>query len=160
MDNQIYISQLSASLFFYKLLFEVKKIDVRLNKTLKLKFTLMLFDSVYPTRPSDTVTKYTTYPLSYWWKDYSNGLGSYFATLSYGQQNLAQKCVAFYFLRQNIRLNLFPQIILFYPVLPTPRFKQLSFGGNYSKNPKNLKMYVLNVYFSICKSQDRAINRP
>ena len=84
MDNQIYISQLSASLFFYKLLFEVKKIDVRLNKTLKLKFTLMLFDSVYPTRPSDTVTKYTTYPLSYWWKDYSNGLGSYFATLLYG----------------------------------------------------------------------------
>ena len=84
MDNQINISQLSSSLFFYKLLFEVKKIDVRLNKTLKLEFILMLFDSVYPTRPSDTVTKYTTYPLSYWWKDYSNGLGSYFATLSYG----------------------------------------------------------------------------
>ena len=56
MDNQIYISLLNASLFFYKLLFEVKKIDVRLNKTLKLKFILMLFDSVYPTRPSDTVT--------------------------------------------------------------------------------------------------------
>ena len=61
MDNQIYISLLSASLFFYKLLFEVEKIDVRLNKTLKLKFILMLFDSVYPTRPSDTVTKYTVY---------------------------------------------------------------------------------------------------
>ena len=84
MGNQIYISQLSTSLCFYKLLFEVKKIDVRLNKTLKLKFILMLFDSVYPTRPSDTVTKYTIYPLSYWWKDYSNGLGSYFATFSYG----------------------------------------------------------------------------
>ena len=61
MDNQIYISQLSTSLRFYKLLFEVKKIDVRLNKTLKLTFILMLFDSVYPTRPSDTVTKYTIY---------------------------------------------------------------------------------------------------
>ena len=84
MDNQIYISQLSTSLCFYKVLFKVKKIDVRLNKTLKLKFILILFDSVYPTRPSDTVTKYTIYPLSYWWKDYSNGLGSYFATLSYG----------------------------------------------------------------------------
>ena len=59
-------------------------IYIKLNKTLKLKFILMFFDSVYPTRPSDTVTKYTIYPLSYWWKDYSNGLGSYFATLLYG----------------------------------------------------------------------------
>ena len=71
-------------LFFYKLLFEVKKIDVRLNKTLKLKFILMFFESVHPKRPSDTVNNYTNYPMSYWWKDYSNGLGSYFATLSYG----------------------------------------------------------------------------
>ena len=61
-DSQIYISQLSTSLFSYKLLFEVKKIDMSLNKTLKLKFMLMFFDSVYPTCPSDTV------------KDYSNGL--------------------------------------------------------------------------------------
>ena len=53
------ISQLSTSLFFYKLLFEVKKIDVRLNKTFKLNFILMFFDRVYPTRPSDTVTRYT-----------------------------------------------------------------------------------------------------
>ena len=30
-------------------------------ETLKLKFILMFFDSVYPTRPSDTVTKYTIY---------------------------------------------------------------------------------------------------
>ena len=61
MDYQIYISQLSASLFFYKLLFEVKKIDVRLNKILKLNFILMFFDRVYPTRSSDTVTRYTNY---------------------------------------------------------------------------------------------------
>ena len=61
MDNQIYISQLSASLFFYKLLFEVKKIDVRLNKILKLKFVLTFFYSAYPTCPSDTVAKYTIY---------------------------------------------------------------------------------------------------
>ena len=37
MDNRIYISQLSTSLFFHKLLFKVKKIDVRLNKTLEIK---------------------------------------------------------------------------------------------------------------------------
>ena len=61
MNNKIYISQLSTSLFFYKLLFEVKKIDVRLNKILKLNFILMFFDRVYPTRASDTVTRYTIY---------------------------------------------------------------------------------------------------
>ena len=61
MDNQIYISQLIPSLFFNKLLFQAKAIDVRLNKTLKLKFILMFFDCVYPTRPSDNVTKYTIY---------------------------------------------------------------------------------------------------
>ena len=80
MDNQIYKSRFNTSLFSYKLLFEVQKIDARLNKTLKLKLMLMLFDSVYPTRPSNTLTKYTIYPQSYWWEDYSNGLGSYFAT--------------------------------------------------------------------------------
>ena len=99
MDNKIYMSQLSTPFFSYKLLFEVKKIDVRLNKALKLKFILMFFDSVYPTCPSDTVTKYTIYSLSYRWKSHSNGLRSYFAPLSYGYQNLRQKCVAFYILR-------------------------------------------------------------
>ena len=34
---------------------------MKLNKTLKLKFNLMFFDRVYPTRPSDTVAKYTIY---------------------------------------------------------------------------------------------------
>ena len=47
-----------------------KKIDVRLNKTLKLKFMLMFLDSVYPTCLSDTVSKYKICPLSHWWKDY------------------------------------------------------------------------------------------
>ena len=31
------------------------------SETLKLKFTLMFFDSVCPTRPSDTLAKYTVY---------------------------------------------------------------------------------------------------
>ena len=52
-DGQINISQLSTLLFFYKLSFEVKKL-MRLNKTLKLKFILMFFGSVYPKCPSDT----------------------------------------------------------------------------------------------------------
>ena len=61
MDNQIYVSQLSVSLFFYELLFKVKKIDLRLKKTLKLKFKLIFFNSVYPTRLCDTMPKYTIY---------------------------------------------------------------------------------------------------
>ena len=80
-EIHIIIKKVIMFLQFYS---KSKKFDMRLNKTLKLKFMLMLFDSVYPLRPSDTVTKYTIYPLSYWWKDYSNGLGSYFATLLYG----------------------------------------------------------------------------
>ena len=144
MDNQMYISQLNKSFFSYKLLFEFKKIDVRLNKTLKLKF-ILFFDSVNPKRPSDTVTKCTIQPLFYSWKEYSNGLGSYFAPLSYGQKNLAQKCLAF--LKQNIRSSLFLNVLLFYSVLPTPRFKQLLFGGSYSKNPRRLKTYVFGRLF-------------
>ena len=61
MDDQIYTLQVRTSLFFYKLLFEAKKDDVRFNKTFKLKFILVFFDSVYPTRPFDTVTKYIVY---------------------------------------------------------------------------------------------------
>ena len=71
MDNHIYISQLRTSFFFYKLLFEVKKIDLRLNKALKLTFILMFFDSAYPTRPSDTVTK-TKYTIYYLFEFVSN----------------------------------------------------------------------------------------
>ena len=61
MDNQIYTSKLSQFLLFYKLLLEIKNIDLRLTNTVKLKFILVLFDSVYPTRVSDNVTKYTVY---------------------------------------------------------------------------------------------------
>ena len=57
MNNQIYISQLSTSSISYKLIFDFKNIVVRLNS----KFILMFFDSVYPTRSSKTVTKYTIY---------------------------------------------------------------------------------------------------
>ena len=60
-NNKIYTSQLSTTLFFYNLLFKVKKIDVRLDKTLKLNFILMFFDIVYSTSLLDTVTRYTIY---------------------------------------------------------------------------------------------------
>ena len=53
--------RLSFSTTYYS---KSKKIDVRLNKTLKLEFILTFFDDVYLTRPSDTVTKYN--PSSYY----------------------------------------------------------------------------------------------
>ena len=100
MDNQIYVSQLSVSLFFYELSFKVKKIDLRLKKTLKLKFKLIFFNSsIRHVFATPCLSIQFTF-LSYWWKDYSNGLGSYLAALSYGQQNLPQNCLAFYFVRQ------------------------------------------------------------
>ena len=50
MDNQIYISQLRTSLCFYKLLLEVKKIDVRLNKrSLYWCFLIVSIRHVLPT---------------------------------------------------------------------------------------------------------------
>ena len=110
MNNQIYISLLSTSSCFYKVLFRAKKTNARLNKTLKLKFILMLFDSVYPPRPSDTVTKYTVYSPILLVERLFEWYWVLFCYLSYGQQNLAQKCIAFYFLRQNIRSSWFLQI--------------------------------------------------
>ena len=85
MDSQIYISQLSTSLCFYKVLFVGKKIDVRLNKTLKLKslYRSFFIVSIRHVLPTPWLSIQFT-PISYWRKDYSNGLVSYFATLSYG----------------------------------------------------------------------------
>ena len=57
-----------------------------------------------------------------------------------------KKALHFNFLRWNVRSSLFLQILLFYLILPTPRFKQLLFGGSYSENPKNLKHTSLDVY--------------
>ena len=88
MNNQIYISQLSTSLISYKVIFDFKNIVVRLSS----KFILMFFDSVYSTRSSETVTKYTIYPPPppppnptpfYWY-----GLGSYFANKTWLKNTL------------------------------------------------------------------------
>ena len=68
---------------------------MNLNKTLKLKSILMFFDNVYLTALPTPRLSIKPAPLSYWCKNYLNGLGSYLATLSYGQQNLAGRCLAF-----------------------------------------------------------------
>ena len=133
MGNQIYISQLIKSFILHRLFFEVKKFDVRLNEILILKFILFCFDSVYQTRPSDTITQQ-------WKYDYANGLGSFFATLYYTlyQQKPGSKMPCILHFRIEYSLKFVSTNPIFYPVLPTPRFKQLLLGGSYSKNPKKL----------------------
>ena len=65
-----------------------------------------------------------------------------------------------YILFENIRLSSFLQILLFLLVLSTPRLKKLLLGGSCSKNPEILKCKSFDVYFSICRSQNRAIIQP
>ena len=131
---------------------------MRLNKTLKLKFILMFFDSAYRTRPSSTVTKYTIYPPILLVKGYSNGFGSSFATLLYGYQNLTQKCLAFYFWDR-----IFTRVRLYKSSFFVPSFRHQDSNSYHllEATRKILKIWKrtsLDVYFSICKSQDRAIN--
>ena len=134
MDNQIYISQLSTSLFFYQLLFELKKTDVKLNKTLKSKLMLTFFDSVYLTRPSNTVTKYTIYlPILL-----VERLFKWSWVLS---------CDFILWLAKPDSKNLPTQDLnSYYLVVPI------------AKMPKIIKRMSSGVCFSICKSQDHAIN--
>ena len=61
-QSDIQITIKYVTIFLQIIIRSKKKIDVKLNKTLKLKFMLMFFDSVYPARHSDTLIKYTIYP--------------------------------------------------------------------------------------------------
>ena len=142
-DNQIYISQLITSFFSYKLLFEIKKIDMRLSKTLNLKFMLMFYDSVYPTRPFDTVTKYTIYSLSHWWKDYSNSLLYLLLLCLMASKTWLKNALHFTFWDFAFHFH----SNLLYSNLLRQRFKQLLFGSGHSKNPKKLKTYVFGRLF-------------
>ena len=97
-------------------------------------------------------------PLSYWWKHYSNGFGFYFATLSYGKTWLKDALHFTFWDRMFARSRFYKSSFFitsfrhqdsnsFYLVLAT------------AKIPKIWKRSSLDVYFSICKSQDSAINR-
>ena len=146
MDNQMYLSQLHTSLCFYKILFEVKKIDVRLNKTFKLKFILMLFDSFYLTCPSNKITKYTIYLLSYCWND----------------------CIASKTWLKNVLYftfwdRIFTRVFFCKSSFFIPSFWHQDWNNHYlvvatAKIQRNCKRTSLDVYFSMCKSQDCALN--
>ena len=119
----------------------------------------MVFGSIYPTSPSDTVIKYTVYSLSYWWKDWSNGLGSYFATLLYGQKAWLKNSLHFI-----LWDRIFARVHFYKSSFFIPSFRHQDPNSHYlveatAKIPKFCKRASLNIYFSIFKSQDRAINR-
>ena len=78
-------------------------------------------------------------PLSYWWKDYLMVLGL-ICNFNLWLAKSGSK-MSYILLFENMCSNSFLQILLFYPVLPTPKFKQVLFRVSYSKNPKNLKTY-------------------
>ena len=144
MNDQIYISLLSTSSCFYKVLFRAKKTDARLNKTLKLKFILMLFDSVYPPRPSDTVTKYTVYSpillaerlFEWYWV-----LFCYFI-LWLAKPGSKMHCILLFEIEYSFELVSTNPLFLSHP-----SDTKILFGGSYSKNPKNLKTYVFGRLF-------------
>ena len=127
-------------------------------ETLKSKFILMFFDSVYPTHPSDTVTKYTIYP-----------------PILLLERLLKCSCVLFcnFILWLTKPGSKMPCILLFEiihslefvstnpPFLfrPSDTKIQTSIIWWKTKSQKIWKRTSLVFYFSICKSQDRAINR-
>ena len=127
MDNQIYVAQLNVLFLFCKLLFEVKKID-----TLKKKFILMFFGSVYPTRLSDTVNKYAIYPSRF----------PYFISGKIFQMvlGLILQLAIPWLEKPGSQM---PYLVLFDLLI----FYLLIFGVSYSKNPKNLKTYVFGRLF-------------
>ena len=96
--------------------------------------------------------------LSYWWKDYWNGLESYFAIYPLASKTWFKDALHFTFwdrIFAGIRFYKFFFFIMsfrhqdsnsYYLVLAT------------AKIPKIWKRTPLDVYFSICKSQDCAIN--
>ena len=160
MDNKIYISQLRKSLFFYKLLFEVNKIDVRLNKILTLNFILIFFDRVYLTHPSDTETRYTIYSPILLVERLFKWLSVLFCYFILWLAKSESRMIYIVLFEIEYSLEFISTNPPFFPVLSTLRFKQLLFGGSCSKNPRILKCKSFDVYFSICKSQDRAIIQP
>ena len=137
--TMICISQLSASLIFLQIFIRIQKKWCE-TQNLEIKFHFDVFWYCYPTRlwHFDEVYNLT---LSYCWKDYSNGPGSYFA--------IFETEYSFQFVSAN------PPFLS----SPTPDSNSYYLVVAIAKIPQICKRKPLNVYFSICKSQDCATNR-
>ena len=139
-----------------------KKIDVRLNKTLKLKFMLMFLDSVYPT-PCLSI-KFAPYLTG--GKIIEMVLGLILLLYSMASKTWLKNALYFtfwdrIFARVRFYLPSFLGVPSFVFILP---FRHQDSNSYYlvviatAKAQKIWKRTSLDVYFSICKSQDRAIN--
>ena len=112
---------------------------------------LMFHGSVYPTRPFDTMTKYSIYSLSHWWKGYSNSL-LYLLLLCL----MASKT----WLKNVLHFTFWDRIFTRICFIPT--FQDKDSNSYYlvvgtAKTKKNWKRTSLDVYFLKCKSQNRVI---
>ena len=97
---------------FLQIINRSHKIGVRLNKTLKLKF--MLIYVVY--------VKYTIYPYLSGGNIIQMVLGLIWPLYPMAYKTwLKNRCISLFDI--NIRSSLFLKILLFYPVLPTRKFK-------------------------------------
>ena len=128
-------------------------------ETMKLKFALMFFDSACPTRPSDTVTKYTIYPLSYWWKEFPNGLGSYLQLYPMSNKTWLKDALHFTFWDRIFARVRFYKSSFFIPSFRHQDSSSYCLVLATAKISTIWKNTPLDVYFLIFKSQDRAINR-
>ena len=133
---------------------------MRLNKALKSKFILIFFASVFLARPSDTVTCLPAPTPSIQFTSYL--IGVKITQMVFGlilllypiASKFGSKMPCILLFEIEFCSSSFLKILLFYPVLPTLRFKQLLFGGSYNKNPKNLKTYVFGrLFFDIQNSR-------
>ena len=135
-----YVFNFSTNFYSY-----IKR-DVRLSKTLKLNFILMFFDTAYLARPLALWRSMQFKPLSYYWRDYSNGLGSYLLLYSMA---IFETEYLFHFVSANLP---------FYLVQLTPDSHSYYLMAAIAKIPKICKRTSLAVYISIWKSQDCATN--
>ena len=156
MKNQIYLSQLCRSLFSYKLLFEVKEIDVKPIKTLKSTFTLF---SVYPSIPSNTVAKYTIYhPYEIGEKIIQVVFGLILLLYPMTDKNSLKKALHFTFWDRTFALGCLWKSSFFIAYFRHQDLSSYYLVVSTAKIPKIWKRTSLDVYFSIRKSEDHAIS--
>ena len=156
MDNQIYISQLSTSFFSYNLLFKVKKIDVRpWNESLYWCFLIVSIRNVLPT-PWLSI-QFTPYLIG--GKNIQMVLGLILQLYLMVSKTWVKDALHFTFLDRIFARVRFYKFSFF-----IPPFRHQDSNSYYlvlatAKIPKIWKCTTLDVYFSICRSQNRASNR-
>ena len=132
---------------------------MRLHKTLKLKFLLIiLIASVWHVLLSLWLSIQFNL-LTYWWKDYANDFGLTLPLYPKASKTWLKNALRFTF-----RDRIFARVRFFKSSFFIPPFRRQDSSSYYlvvatAKIPKIWKGTSLDVDFLICKSQDYAINR-